>query len=298
MDSFENSKLEINNVRVVLENKNYKNISMLKRINKDLKIQYDGVNNCCSLEEFVAMRETLNYYKSLIEGKNFSQLEKVMFAYDLIKSFEYQEAEVKSDSRTIHNIVRDGKIVCVGFAKFFTQLLNEMGISGEVVSVNVLRDGQQFGHARNITKIDDDKYNIHGVYAFDPTWDCAHNIVRYIAEDGKEKIKEVVDIKDGEKILKYYDNLTLYNHFLVPGSLYSTVFKDETKPKPNDPNKENSLMDSGELFKSSINLDADTFAKLIETVRLNEGYSVDNIGKTISDVLEANKKGANLDRRK
>ena len=61
------------------------------------------------------MRATLDYYKSLIEDKNLSPLEKATFGYDIIKSFVYNEVkedENKSISRNIHvhvPIVADAK---------------------------------------------------------------------------------------------------------------------------------------------------------------------------------------------
>lgn len=300
VNSFKDRGYQINSVKINLDNKNYENIHLLKKLENEynLMIKYDGSYDEISLNDFVAMRETLNYYKELIEEENLSNFEKILYAYDIIKSFEYQEVEEnenKNDSRNIHSIIRNGKIVCVGYASFYSQLLKELGIESYSISTNVPRNGKIFGHQRNIVNVVDNKYGIDGYYAFDPTWDSAHNVVKCIDANGEEKFKSTIKLEENDKVIKKYDNLVLYRHFLIPGYKYQEVFEGEELPDFNslsihDNNNEKTSMDDvNKDFLNSRDFDNNRLIEAIKIVRLKEGYSINNIDETIQDIIEVNK---------
>ena len=298
--TFENRGLKIDEVTVKIENKDYKNIDILTKINEkySLKIVYDDIATA-TYDEFISMRATLDYYTNLIKEANLSNLEKIMFAYDLIKSFEYNEAnEIKSESRQIHLIVKNGTIVCLGYASFLSQLLSEIGIENYVVSAYVPDENgrvpKNHNHARNLIKVSDQKYGVDGVYAFDATWDSAVNVVRCINENGKERLRIPSTIRPGETIIKHYDNLVSYMHFMVEGSKYGDVFKGEKIPnfeeqKHVDPLKLNaSPQENTTKFLNSLPLSMDQFLVLLRNVKLKEGYSEQNIDQVINDIIEVN----------
>lgn len=167
----------IKNIVVSLENKDYPDIKMLSSISKKcpLEIDYQAMDNA-SYEEFIAMRETLNYYKELILQEDLSPVEKGMYAYNLLKTFEYRKSENSSYSRDIHHVINTGKIVCVGYSLFLTQLLREVGVAAASIPVDCsTKDGKVIGHERTLVLVDDEEYDIHGIYAMDATWDSNKN---------------------------------------------------------------------------------------------------------------------------
>ena len=215
--------LNPNNIFLRLENKDY-DYRLFKGIDLPIIIDYGDEYSNATVEEFITMRETINYYKELITSSNLSPLEQITFAYDIIKSFDYQEAEIGSDSRSMHKIVNSGKIVCVGYAQFLKQVLKELGFKIETFDVN---SPDRYGsypdpfdnHERNVIRIDDDKYNVHMIAACDPTWDSGTpDINTYRFSD-----KNATTLAD-------INNLISYINFIIPKDEYMYLFKDKEVP--------------------------------------------------------------------
>lgn len=291
---FESKGAHFDKIRIEFENKDYDDIYAIKEIMNryNCVFRYEGTNDEITFEEFIAMRETLDYYKNLILESNLSNLEKIMYAYDLIKSFEYKENEEDLNvSRHIHSIIRDGKIVCVGYATFLSQLLKEVGVDSFSISTTVpTKEGKMIGHQRNLVMVKDDKYGVDGLFAFDSTWDSAHNLVKVVTSDGEEAIRMRDKIEEGETIVKSYDDLVLYESFLIPYDSYQTAFPGEKMP-----NFENSKFhasaaaseqDIKDNFYSSKKIDFGLIIKVISNVKLKMGYSKEETLKAIKDVLE------------
>jgi len=218
------TKLGLNpdNIFLKLENKDY-DYKLFKGLNIPIVIDYGDEYSNATLEEFIAMRETINYYKELITSSNLSPLEQVTYAYDIIKSFDYQEAEIGSDSRSMHKIINSGKIVCVGYAQFLKQVLKELGFKIESYDVN---SPDRYGnydiynnHERNVIRIDDDKYNVHMIAACDPTWDS-----------GTPEINTYRFSDKNATILADVNNLISYINFIIPKNEYMYLFKDKELP--------------------------------------------------------------------
>ena len=230
IDEFEAVNLPIDTVYIPVNNEDY-DLSSLYKINKKVVINYD--NDETTIEEFEAMRSTINYFKSLITAYPLSPIEQIVFAYDIIKSFEYEDDEQDyRNSRALDKIVKTGKIVCVGYARFLKQVLSELGFKIDVISVNAPHsDGsydQDDNHERNILRVDDDKYGIHGVFALDPTWDRNRKFYEVRNKNGKNTYP-VKNPGDNE-ILKEYKSIISYIHFLVTKNEYQLLFADESVP--------------------------------------------------------------------
>lgn len=227
-------KIEVTKATVSQENKTYDDILRLKQLSKEsnLEIDYDSNSLNASLQDFIAMRATIDYYKDLITANNLSEAEQAAYVYDLLKTWHYYESEEnKSYSRNIHSIIREGKIVCGGYASFAQQLLKELGIPAIKVSVTMPDEkGDIVGHARNIIRIDDEKHNIHGIYALDITWDSDKDIL-VINQDDKNLVVQSVPEEMKDKIIDKYDSLSLYRYFLVPMSDYELRFPNESLPE-------------------------------------------------------------------
>ena len=225
-------KTKIHKITLKCENKSYENAYYLNSIAKKypLEINYGDLHTC-SVEEFLAMRETLDFFNDLVQANNLSQAEILMYAYDIMKTFRYKENEEnKDESRYLHNIVMTDYIVCVGYAKFMEQILKENGM--KVIEAGVtcdLGNDEYGGHARNLVYLDDDKYDIHGIYAIDATWDSAKGRPILITdENGKRYI--VKEARETDTIEKDYDANALYRHFIVPADEYKDVFIKDTIP--------------------------------------------------------------------
>lgn len=206
LDYFNNNDFKINESIFQCENKDHQDIKLFEKVSEkdNLQIKYNLYDKC-SYDDFINMRGTLKWFKQIITENNLSPLEKATFAYDIMKTFKYNESnEDKTNSRYIPNIIKGGNIVCVGYSVFLKQILNELEIPAENIGVTCKTpEGGVAGHQRNLVKIDDEKYHVHGVYAVDATWDSR---------------------KEG------YNALDLYRYFLVPAREYQDVFKGDSIP--------------------------------------------------------------------
>lgn len=225
-------KTKIHKIVLKCENKTYENAYYLNSIAKKypVEINYGDLHNC-TVEEFLAMRETLDFFNDLVQANNLSPAEILMYAYDIMKTFRYKEnKEDKDKSRYLHNIVMTDYIVCVGYAKFMEQILKENNIKAVEVGVTCdLGNNEYGGHARNLVYLDDDKYDIHGIYAIDATWDSAKGRPILITDEhGKRFI--VKEARETDTVEKDYDANALYRHFIVPADEYEDVFIKDTIP--------------------------------------------------------------------
>lgn len=213
------------------ENKTYKDLDKLVEINQrhPIKINY-GEPIKTNLDNFIGMRQTIDWYKQLINEGELSPAERLLYAYDIIKSFGYNESSVDSnDSRYIPEIIQTGNIVCVGYSSFIEQLLKELDIPTAKISVSVKVDDKLCGHARNVVRLDDDKYNIHGLYAFDATWDSAKDDL-YITSDDSGKKRFTIGREEGDTKAEQVDGLALYQNFLIPIKDYNKRYPNEVFP--------------------------------------------------------------------
>ncbi len=301
LNSFINKAKEngysIDKLALSLENKNYDDIEMLYDLSKKYDLVVKVGNYRMNAVDFISMRETLNYYKDLILQENFSPLERAAYGYDIIKSFVYKETESKNklESREISEIIKTGNIVCVGYANFYAQLMKEVGIDGFSFGTTVPVNGENFGHQRCILNIDDNKYNVHGSFAFDPTWDCAIGLARVADKDGNERLISTyrTELKEDEKIVKTYDDISRYRYFLIGKDSYTKTFEGERMPNYEYSTYYGSCDDKAENIKdkfdlSNASLPLKQFENLIYNVKLAEGYPMDTMDQTLNDVLEAN----------
>ena len=281
------SKQKYTRVLIYLDNKDYPDLDKLNSLN----IPYYIVSNhtLYNIEEFKEMRETINYYKSLVT--NLSPLEQITYIYDLIKSYPYKETANKEQSRYIKNIIQTGNIVCVGYTNFICQILSELGYT----CYRVVLTTNNTGHERFIVKINDEKYNINNIFAFDATFDSAKDLSLVTDESGKKVYRSIdSQVKPTDKVLKKYDNLILYKHFLIPLIEYGIVFPNETIKSIKEYESSKTIGDTDyynmlqtkHVNKRNINLEM--FITLMYNVKINEGYDIDTIYELINDIIIVN----------
>lgn len=131
-----------------------------------------GNYNLIGFNEYYDFILTINNIIDDVKKYNFSVFETIMYVYDIVRDKIYQEVsqnENKYLSRNLTSSLTGDKIVCLGYANIFKYILDKLDIKCQVV---LLGDkNKKGGHARNEIYIKDPKYNIDGVYYFDPTWD-------------------------------------------------------------------------------------------------------------------------------
>lgn len=178
----------------------------------DLSVKF-SVIDISSYEDYRGLVESMKYYKEVITDYDLSPVERLTFAYDLVKSFSYKESpNEKNESRNPYKIIRSGYIVCAGYTAMLEEIMSNIDDKVSVSDFGVTcynDDGTYEHHSRAMARIDDDKYNIHGFYIMDPTWDS-------YKKNGKDVLKED------------YNALDLYRYFLVPISEYNRVFPNDS----------------------------------------------------------------------
>ena len=121
----------------------------------------------------IKMEDWANQINSArINGRELSPFEKYIYAYRIISRFAYNDenrGESFEISRQIVGVLNSNRIVCVGYADLLSQLCERIGI--ECYQQDVACDGRLIDHCNCCVKINDDKYNIHGIYYADPCWD-------------------------------------------------------------------------------------------------------------------------------
>lgn len=148
---------------------------------KRLEKEYAGMSNVyfsveendelVSLEEYRKTTEMITEVVNKIKGYGLSPLEAAIYAYDYSRDKIYveedEEKEAATTSRDLTNVLLRDKIVCVGYARIFKTILSKLGINASVYSIS----NMEGGHAIVVARLTDEKYDIDGIYYFDPTRD-------------------------------------------------------------------------------------------------------------------------------
>ena len=292
--------LEYSKIVLVTENMTYSDMDHLKKFESlgNIEIDYNATTKS-NIDQFIQMRANLDYFVSLINQNDLSPMEKVCYAYDLIKSYVYRENEENRETaRYIHNIIDTGDIVCVGYATFLAELLKEVGIDAHAIGTVVpLGDGKDAGHERNIIEIHDDKYGVDGMFALDCTWDSNRPSYK-VLRDGEELL--VKKLQEGDEVLYTNDVMSSYNYFLIPAQEYEAYFPGEAfhrdvkdwNGKEYDPDKAAvdslpELLEEKKVTEDKFEdayIDEDTIISVIYNTRLCEGYSKEQNDRLIEEV--------------
>lgn len=174
-------------IQIRVKNRELFEQSNILKLYPNINFIIDNDLHSYTKNEYINEEEKLNNLIKPIKESNISQYEKFIAVYNLVKQFKpYKENNKKhEESRSLRYILNNKYIVCVGFQKLLETLLNKVGIPTMDIGVKVddeykENEGSKLsGHAKNIVKIDDNKYNIHGIYITDATWDNSMNFDLY-----------------------------------------------------------------------------------------------------------------------
>lgn len=142
--------------------------------NPNIKVDVQGNDVPISISDYEKTVLAIDEIVNKIKVYNYSPFESLMYAYDLIRDRFYvheEDTEDYSVSRDLTSVLFGDKIVCVGFANIYNSVARKLGIN----SMNFFLLGENTGHVRNLMYLKDEKYDINGLYFFDPTFDCKHD---------------------------------------------------------------------------------------------------------------------------
>lgn len=326
LSSLDNNNINYNSVKVKMYNKTYDGL-------EDMCLKYNSKNILCNygdpidatLDDFTSMRSTIDYFKSIIPD-DLSPLEKAMLMFDEVKSFSYKESDADLDnSRYIPNIVKTGNIVCAGYAAFLVELMEEEGIKAESMSAEIIDGKAVYGHARVLVKLDDPKYDLHGIFICDPTWDSKKDNLAEVKINDKVYLSRFNDENknntENKDVVNKYDVMSDYRFFMIPIDEFDDQFKgenhtnfiksikdsnlEEELEKINNGNKDNILFyntikhffednvkkEEVEKYVHTKRISYEDFIKCLHIVKQSEGYSTE----TEKTVREGTKIRANYD---
>lgn len=142
----------------------------------NIRVRYQEQNSPIDIKTLYNISSIIYKKVEEIEKYNLSSLEKIIYVYDLVKTRRYikEQNSDKLSSRDLDKILLGEAIVCVGYSNLFNAILKSLGINAlSLISIEA-------NHQRSMAYIKDDKYNIDGVYTFDPTWDSRREDTNYL----------------------------------------------------------------------------------------------------------------------
>ena len=160
-----NNRNEFNNVFL---NYNFKNVKL---------VVYS--DSCYyTFKSYIKEEKLLNNLVLPIKKQNLSPLEKYLAVYNIVKNYKPYKIYEKHEkdfrkSACLKYILKNEYIVCTGFTTLLVTLCDRGGIKVNEIGVDIdeKKGDGVLHHSRCIVSIDDDKYNVHGLYMADPTWD-------------------------------------------------------------------------------------------------------------------------------
>lgn len=237
-------------------------------------------------EEYEREEEYLNELVRPIKEANFTPFEKYLAVYNIVKKFKaYKENYYRpEESRELRYILYNEYMTCYGFSKLLKVLLEKVGIASFVTLSNIdhsydegftseekSTDFESHGHARNIVKIDDDKYDIHGIYLADSTVDndLEYDLYSYVAVTF-DKMKESFKLEE----LKVIDLLMDFHSKDEFMEKFNYLVKKLEKP-----------FDNGESFKKGTIFHL-IYLKICEILRDLDYQKYDQVFKKYENEME------------
>lgn len=162
---------------------------LINKFNNELKVPnmyFHMLNNpiiflsdTWSLEMPMRADAILNAVADEINSKNLSSYERFLSAYAWATGFTYVEESSNESpliSRSLFEVLNGNKIVCYGYSSILKALCEKIDVPTImediiVIEEEVAGDITVGKHSRVIVKMNDPKYDLHGIYYSDPTQD-------------------------------------------------------------------------------------------------------------------------------
>ncbi len=221
----------------------------------NIYFKVDGNDDLVKIDAYEKTVDKIYEIVNQIRMYDYSPLEYIMHAYDLVRDREYKKENIGEKytvSRDLTSVLLGDKIVCSGYANIFQKILTKFNVHSIIHRLSG-KNGMD-GHAIVLAYVKDDKYNIEGVYDFD------------ITADGK---------KDNNNFFNIYRGFAKTRTQIM--HMYQGKFNDETFPALH-----NNLIDDFESFYNDDEFD-NMSSEMFKTInRLSNLID----GKTILNVLQ------------
>ncbi len=179
------------------------------------------------LIDFKTYKKTTEYINdkvNKIKEYNFSPLEAVMYLYDVVRDKEYcveSSKERKNVSRDLSKVLFGKNIVCEGYINIFNILLEKLGIKF-FESTLTRKDSGKKQHIRSVVYLKDFKYDVEGIYFFDPTFDCRKSYKNTFLDEYKyfAKTKRYMNKYDHTRYVDEIGDIAMYGLFLEFASVH------------------------------------------------------------------------------
>lgn len=174
----------------------------------EILIFFEGNDKPSKIEDVKKVLDIINNLVTEIKSLNLSPLETTLYVYDIVRGREYKEEDANESytkSRDLISVLLGDKIVCVGFINLFNIILKKLGICCDrfqVFSVEANEDD----HVESLVYLKDHKYNIEGLYIFDPTAECKEGDNSYLSS-------YFYFAKTSEEMQPFYRREGMYPHF-------------------------------------------------------------------------------------
>ena len=274
---------KISFINCITKNKTIKDIEKLKFLEEDriIKIWYeDGITDC-TVDEFIIMRKNIDSIINDIQSKKLSNFEKIIYLYDIVKKYNYKKSEddYSMDGRQLHKIFNTKNIICSGYARIVSQVLNEIGIQAGIYKLITINNEL---HARNIVHIKDEKYNVNSIYSMEPTWESAI----------KEDYAYSLFLTPIDKLKEYFPNETFRQDIDVlcgNKNIDEIDLRDKISLYQFFDNKDLTQQEIDRLLKETTRkVTLQDFCKALINVKVEEGISENIINLNISKIINYN----------
>ena len=161
---------------------------------KDVMDENIYIQGMMDLKQYLYLDSYLESMVKDIKSSSLSSFESYLAIYTIVTHYKnYLENHlVLNDARKLEYILFNDYIVCEGFCVLAEALLNKLGIPAVRVGVEVYKEKEEVSleeqyylnreqiknkegnvgyHTRIMVNMNDDKYDIHGIYMADATWD-------------------------------------------------------------------------------------------------------------------------------
>ena len=126
-------------------------------------LPYEIKDNNFKLTDIPKFR-TLKSFIEKITNKNYSPIEQIMYLYDVIKMFNYEDG---SDKELLPDVISKKSTNSYGMNKLFSYILNDLGFK---TFIGEKKSNEEKSYV-TIVSLVDKKYSLGGIYAFDPSMD-------------------------------------------------------------------------------------------------------------------------------
>lgn len=241
----------------------------------DISMAVGGNLMPITIDDFSKSFELIDSIVKEVEFLPLSPLEQIMYVYDIIKNRVYHE-ESKDQcpfiSRDLVSSLLNEEIVCAGFSKNFIETLDKLGINATTFDIRDY-NGEDV-HVRALVAVEDKKYDVDGLYLFDPTWDSKQ------IDAGIESMNSYFcfarTIDEMSSLDRENDLVPAYNYFI---RTYLDNFKDIQRD----------FYTYDDILKYRMMIKANTFLELIgeETVNMENGLTKKEIYEIYIKLIRA-----------